>query len=212
MALAHHLNDEGLEPGDRVVLQVPNGIEFAAGALAVLIAGGVPVLAEPGLGEAVYRSRIRAVQVASQVRQTGDNMYVVGYDGWVRLNDCPGSMVVDMTTRCGIRQTYVRGMCGVEGVKLSDFFEPTLSPSKQKGFFGVCFGEINKITPLVAPAEGDLDQLADSLIDPQPVNADDSQIIVEDVGPVINLRNFILIRGDFIGWQEFRPSLFGNIG
>ncbi len=66
------------------------------------------------------RSRIRAVQIARQTRQIGDNLRTVGFDGWVRLSDCPGSMVVDMDLRCGIRQTYVRGMCGVDGVKTFD--------------------------------------------------------------------------------------------
>ena len=64
--------------------------------------------------------RIGAIQIARQVRQIGDNMRTVGFDGWVRLNDCAGSMVVDMDTRCGVRQTYVRGMCGVDGVKTFD--------------------------------------------------------------------------------------------
>lgn len=66
-------------------------------------------------------TRIRAVQIARQTRQIGgDNMRTVGFDGWVRLNDCGGSMVVDMDTRCGVRQTYVRGMCGVDGVTTFD--------------------------------------------------------------------------------------------
>lgn len=54
------LQQHGLTPGDRVLLQVPNGPLFATSALAVLLAGGVPVLMEPGLGETVYRSRVRA--------------------------------------------------------------------------------------------------------------------------------------------------------
>ncbi len=60
VALAALLRDRGLAPGDRVLLQTPQGICFAASAIAVLLAGGVPVLCEPGLGDAVYLSRIRA--------------------------------------------------------------------------------------------------------------------------------------------------------
>lgn len=60
VGLAGYLQDWGLAPGDRVILQVPNGVEFAASALAVLLAGGVPVLLEPGFGKDVYLSRIRA--------------------------------------------------------------------------------------------------------------------------------------------------------
>ncbi len=59
-ALCRHLDKLGLEPGDRVVLQIPNGIEFAVTALAVLLTGGVPVLVEPGLGDDVYLSRVKA--------------------------------------------------------------------------------------------------------------------------------------------------------
>jgi acyl-CoA synthetase (AMP-forming)/AMP-acid ligase II len=60
VAFAEHLRHLGLAPGDRVVLQVPNGIEFATTALGTLLAGGVPLLIEPGLGEQVYLSRVRA--------------------------------------------------------------------------------------------------------------------------------------------------------
>jgi acyl-CoA synthetase (AMP-forming)/AMP-acid ligase II len=59
VALEGLLRGRGLVPGDRVVLQVPNGIAFAAASIAVLLAGGVPVLLEPGLGEKVYLSRVR---------------------------------------------------------------------------------------------------------------------------------------------------------
>ena len=58
-ALENLLRRRGLEPGDRVVLQVPNGIAFAAASIAVLLAGGVPLLLEPGLGVEVYLSRVR---------------------------------------------------------------------------------------------------------------------------------------------------------
>lgn len=64
VGLADHLHRLGMQPGDRVVLQVPNGITFAAAAVAVLLRGGVPVLCEPGLGDAIYQSRIRAANPA----------------------------------------------------------------------------------------------------------------------------------------------------
>ncbi|MBI2435025.1 MAG: acyl--CoA ligase [Candidatus Hydrogenedentes bacterium] len=44
----------GLAPGDRVVLQVPNGPLFVVALVAVLAQGGVPILCEPGLGDDVY--------------------------------------------------------------------------------------------------------------------------------------------------------------
>lgn len=64
VGLARYLTRQGLAPGDRVVLQVPNGLCFAASALAVLFNGGVPVLIEPGLGDEVYNSRVRAADAA----------------------------------------------------------------------------------------------------------------------------------------------------
>ena len=39
---------------------VPNGVEFAATALAILLLGGQPLLIELGLGDAVFLSRVRA--------------------------------------------------------------------------------------------------------------------------------------------------------
>ncbi len=73
-------------------------------------------IARVGLAE----TRIERIGFARQVRTLGDNNRTVGFDGWVRLNDCGGSMVVDLDTRCNVRQTYVRGMCGVAGVKTFD--------------------------------------------------------------------------------------------
>ncbi|MCA9514490.1 MAG: AMP-binding protein, partial [Myxococcales bacterium] len=59
-ALAAVLSRRGLAPGDRVVLQLPSGPVLSAGILAVIALGGVPVLADPGLGDAVYAGRIEA--------------------------------------------------------------------------------------------------------------------------------------------------------
>ncbi len=60
IALAIELRARGFRPGDHAVLQVPNGAALAASVIAVLLAGGVPVLCEPGLGDEVYLSRVRA--------------------------------------------------------------------------------------------------------------------------------------------------------
>ena len=57
---AAYLRAEGLQPGSRVVIQIPNGAEFAAAALSVLLAGGIPVLCEPGIGHAVYLAQMKA--------------------------------------------------------------------------------------------------------------------------------------------------------
>jgi acyl-CoA synthetase (AMP-forming)/AMP-acid ligase II len=60
LAVAHRLQKMGLVPGDRLVLQLPNGFLFSAAALGALLAGGVPVLIEPGLGDDVYRAMVSA--------------------------------------------------------------------------------------------------------------------------------------------------------
>ncbi len=68
---------------------------------------------------------------------------------------------------------------------MADVFDPTLGPGPQAGVLGVGFAEINKVTALMAPAKGDLDQIADGLIDPQPVGADDAQVRVQQIGLVL---------------------------
>lgn len=60
LALAQDLHTRGFQPGDAVVIQVPNGIAFTVATVATLAAGGRAVLCEPGLGDDVYFSRLRA--------------------------------------------------------------------------------------------------------------------------------------------------------
>jgi len=81
VAFAIYLQDRGVRAGDRVVLQVPNGIEFATAALAVLLTGSVPVLCEPGLGDAVYLSRVDAAR----------SRWLLVHPLVARLNRIPGA-------------------------------------------------------------------------------------------------------------------------
>ena len=60
LAFTAHLQARGFAPGDRVLVQVPAGIELAVAVLGALLSGGVAVLCEPGLGDAVYLGRVRA--------------------------------------------------------------------------------------------------------------------------------------------------------
>jgi len=62
LAFAAHLCQRGVGAGDRILVQVPNGIAFATVTLGAMLVGAVPVLLEPGLGDAVYQDRVRAVQ------------------------------------------------------------------------------------------------------------------------------------------------------
>lgn len=41
---------------------------------------------------------------------------IFGVDAWVRLHSCSGWLVINMTPKCYIRQTYTRGDCRVEGL------------------------------------------------------------------------------------------------
>ena len=59
---ADDLRAQGFQPGDGVVIQVPNGVSFAVATVASLALGGVVVLSEPGLGDEVYLERINAAR------------------------------------------------------------------------------------------------------------------------------------------------------
>ncbi|WP_340118357.1 hypothetical protein [Pelagibius sp. 7325] len=41
---------------------------------------------------------------------------ILGVDAWVRLNACSGWLVINMTAKCYVRQSYTRGDCRVEGL------------------------------------------------------------------------------------------------
>jgi acyl-CoA synthetase (AMP-forming)/AMP-acid ligase II len=61
---AWRLHGRGVAPGDRVVLQVPNGPELAGALLGCLHLGAVPVLIEPGAGDTVYRAQLDSTGAA----------------------------------------------------------------------------------------------------------------------------------------------------
>jgi acyl-CoA synthetase (AMP-forming)/AMP-acid ligase II len=62
--VAARLHQAGIGAGDRLVLQVPNGPELASALLACLHLGAVPVLIEPGAGDAVYLAQLQATDAA----------------------------------------------------------------------------------------------------------------------------------------------------
>src|SRR5512144_1146549 len=57
--LASHLRALGVEPGDRVVLVLPNGPEFFYGFYAALLCGGIAVPVFPGFGAERVLARAR---------------------------------------------------------------------------------------------------------------------------------------------------------
>jgi acyl-CoA synthetase (AMP-forming)/AMP-acid ligase II len=63
-ALSNHLRTQGLQKGDRVLIQIPPGIELTVTILAVLWLGGVVVLLEGGVGDQIYTTRV--TQLAPQ--------------------------------------------------------------------------------------------------------------------------------------------------
>jgi acyl-CoA synthetase (AMP-forming)/AMP-acid ligase II len=52
----------GIAPGDRVLVQVPPGIDLTVVLLGLMWVGAVPLLLEPGLGDSVYLSRVQMAQ------------------------------------------------------------------------------------------------------------------------------------------------------
>ncbi len=59
--LAEHLRSLGVSKGDRVLVQVPPGIDLSITMLAVLWVGGVVVLLESGVGDQIYSERVQQI-------------------------------------------------------------------------------------------------------------------------------------------------------
>ena len=80
LVVAKYLAVEGLTPGDRIAIQTPNGADFAAAAIGVLLAGGVPVFGEVGLGDVAYLAQMRAARPR----------WVLCHPSLIRANSIPG--------------------------------------------------------------------------------------------------------------------------
>ncbi len=70
-------------------------------------------LAELPLAEGDVKS-VRIIERVNIADEYGPEIF--GVDAWVRLNSCSGWLVLNMTAKCYIRQTYTRGDCRVEGL------------------------------------------------------------------------------------------------
>jgi len=70
-------------------------------------------LAELPLAEGEVKS-IRIIERVNIADDFGPEIF--GVDAWVRLNSCSGWLVVNMTAKCYIKQSYTRGDCRVEGL------------------------------------------------------------------------------------------------
>ncbi len=62
------------------------------------------------------QSRIDLIQLSKVERDSREQRRVDGFNAWIRLIDCPGSVIIDMDRNCRVRQVYVNGMCEVPNV------------------------------------------------------------------------------------------------
>lgn len=60
--------------------------------------------------------RVQDIVYQRRIRTSRNGAHVVGYEAWVDLSDCRGSLVIDMSRRCRVKQVYTRGECRVLGV------------------------------------------------------------------------------------------------
>ena len=70
-------------------------------------------LGEYGISEA----DVAGIDYVPQIRKSRTTRIVRGVKAWVSLNACKGSMVIEMNTRCRVKQAYTRGQCRVPGLK-----------------------------------------------------------------------------------------------
>ena len=60
---------------------------------------------------------IKSIRIIERVNIADDfGPEIFGVDTWVRLNGCSGWLVINMTAKCFVRQSYTRGDCRVEGL------------------------------------------------------------------------------------------------
>ena len=64
----------------------------------------------------VDKADIEKMFYMRQTQSRSDDEVVVGYNAWVDLKSCAGSVVIDLDTSCRIRQVYTRGQCTVPGL------------------------------------------------------------------------------------------------
>ena len=91
---------------------------------ALAIGFSAPARAEPCervVAAELERLRIGPERVANivyqrRIRTSRNRVHVVGYEAWVDLAECRGSLVVDLSRRCRVRPVYTRGECRLPGV------------------------------------------------------------------------------------------------
>ena len=60
---------------------------------------------------------VKSIRIIEEVNISDDfGPEILGVDAWVRLNSCSGWLVINMTAKCYVKQSYTRGDCRVEGL------------------------------------------------------------------------------------------------
>lgn len=60
--IGRNLTERGFQPEDRALLLSKPGVDVVAWVLGVMYAGGVSVIADPGMGKAIFEERVKAAQ------------------------------------------------------------------------------------------------------------------------------------------------------
>src|SRR5580704_9884320 len=95
--VAAHLSRNGLEPGDRIVIQLPNCVEFATLTIACLEIGAIPVMALPAFRKAELEyllsfSDAKAIAIAPEYR---------GFDHAALARDLKARLILSTTPAAG---------------------------------------------------------------------------------------------------------------
>lgn len=56
---------------------------------------------------------VRSTSVSARMQSRRGGNRVIGFDAWVGLNSCSGSLVLRMTRGCRLKEAYTRGDCRV---------------------------------------------------------------------------------------------------
>ncbi len=60
---------------------------------------------------------VKSIRIIERVNIADDfGPEIFGVDAWLRLNSCSGWLVINMTAKCYVRQSYTRGDCQIEGL------------------------------------------------------------------------------------------------
>ena len=108
-------------------MQANHRVAAAIVALGVVLAG-TPALAgkyprceatvaERLGGYGIGETDVAGIDYVPQPRLNRTPRSVRGVTAWVSLKTCKGSVVIDMNTRCRVKQAYTRGQCRVPGLK-----------------------------------------------------------------------------------------------